>query len=338
MNMTSEAIIPIVTQGSFLAGGTVIRRAGTFDPYHPAPDGQTLHGDHAYVFYQIPVRARKLPLVFLHGHGQSSKTWETTPDGREGFQNIFLRRGFSTYLIDQPRRGDAGRSTVAGSIPETPDEQQIFNTFRLGLWPDFYENVSFSRDPKALEQYFRQCTPNTAPFDLDVVSSGVAAAIDEVGDSILVSHSQGGGVGWAAAMKSSHVKGIVAFEPGTNYPFPEDELPEPMHTCVPTDTLYPRPVSREEFLKLTQMPIVIYYGDNIPDEPVDDPGRDHWRVRLQMGRLWVDRLNACGGNARLVHLPDRGVYGNTHFPFSDTNNLAVADLVSEFLAETGLDQ
>lgn len=30
----------------------------------------------------------------LHGAGQSSRTWESTPDGREGFQNIFLRRGF----------------------------------------------------------------------------------------------------------------------------------------------------------------------------------------------------------------------------------------------------
>jgi hypothetical protein len=53
-------------------------------------------------FYQIPDRARKLPLVFWHGIGQFSKTWVTTPDGREGFQNIFLRRRFSVYLIDQP--------------------------------------------------------------------------------------------------------------------------------------------------------------------------------------------------------------------------------------------
>ena len=73
--------------------------------------GHKYHGDHAYVFYQKPVDARKYPLVFAHGVGQFSKTWETTPDGREGFQNIFLRKGFSTYLVDQPRRGNAGRST-----------------------------------------------------------------------------------------------------------------------------------------------------------------------------------------------------------------------------------
>lgn len=33
----------------------------------------TLHGDHASVFYQIPVDAKKTPLVFLHGYGQSAR-------------------------------------------------------------------------------------------------------------------------------------------------------------------------------------------------------------------------------------------------------------------------
>ena len=84
----------IQEQGSFAIGGTVITNPGAYDAVHRSPAGQTLHGDHAYVFYQVPVRARKLPLVLWHGIGQFSKTWETTPDGREGFQNIFLHRGF----------------------------------------------------------------------------------------------------------------------------------------------------------------------------------------------------------------------------------------------------
>ena len=123
MNTDREGSMLIEKQGSFAVGGTVIDNPGTFDPYHPGPAGQTYHGDHAYVFYQIPGKARKFPLVFWHGNGQFSKTWETTPDGREGFQNIFLRRGFGVYLIDQPRRGNAGRSTVAGTVTPAPDEQ-----------------------------------------------------------------------------------------------------------------------------------------------------------------------------------------------------------------------
>lgn len=96
-----EKPVTIADQGSFLAGGTTVTSQGTYDFAHPTnPAGQTLHGDHAYVFYQKPVQAKKYPLVFLHGAGQSAKTWETTPDGRDGFQNIFLSRGYSTYLID----------------------------------------------------------------------------------------------------------------------------------------------------------------------------------------------------------------------------------------------
>src|SRR5438132_6878540 len=100
----------IQEQGSFAVGGTIVTNAGTYDATNRSPAGQTLHGDHAYVFYQVPARARKLPLVFWHGIGQFSKTWETTPDGREGFQNIFLRRRFPVYLIDQPRRSARSRS------------------------------------------------------------------------------------------------------------------------------------------------------------------------------------------------------------------------------------
>ncbi len=94
-------VLRIAEQGNFAVGGTVLRDSL----------GRTYHGDHAYVFYQKPVDARWYPLVFAHGVGQFSKTWETTPDGREGFQNIFLRRGFPVYLVDQPRRGNAGRGT-----------------------------------------------------------------------------------------------------------------------------------------------------------------------------------------------------------------------------------
>ncbi|HEY3371515.1 MAG TPA: hypothetical protein VGK10_11735 [Prolixibacteraceae bacterium] len=45
--------LTIREQGSFAIGGTVISNPGKFDPFQQTPEGQTLHGDHAYVFYQI---------------------------------------------------------------------------------------------------------------------------------------------------------------------------------------------------------------------------------------------------------------------------------------------
>lgn len=190
-----SGLLTLREQGSFAVGGTVIPATEPYDPLKPKAEGQTLHGDHACVFYQIPADARKHPLVFLHGAGQSARTWETTPDGREGFQNIFLRRGFGVYLLDQPRRGDAGRSTVSAAVEAAPDEQFWFGQFRLGVWPDFFERTQFARGDKALDQFFRQMTPNTGPYDAGVISDAIAALFDKIGSGILVTHSQGGGPG-----------------------------------------------------------------------------------------------------------------------------------------------
>jgi len=326
----------IQDQGSLAVGGTALTAPGAFDPLMPLnPAGQTYHGDHVYAFYQIPVNPRRLPLVMWHGAGQFSKTWGTTPDGREGFQTIFLRRGFATYLIDQPRRGDAGRSMVEATIKPTPDEQMWFNQFRVGVWPNYFDGVQFARDPETLNQYFRSMTPNTGPFDINVISDAVAALFAKIGQGILVTHSQSGGPGWLTAIKSHSVKAVVAFEPGSNFVFPEDEVPPPMPSAF--DTLQGVPIPMSDFLKLTKIPIVIYYGDNVPGQPTDLPARDSWRVRLDMARLWRDTVNKHGGDVTLVHLPEIGIRGNTHFPFSDLNNVQIADQVSKFLTEKKLD-
>ena len=82
----SAAPLSIEKQGSFAAGGTVVPAKTAYDPYHPTADRQDLRGDHAFVRYRIPTDARTYPLAFLHGHVEFSKTWETTPDGRDGFR------------------------------------------------------------------------------------------------------------------------------------------------------------------------------------------------------------------------------------------------------------
>lgn len=53
--------------------------------------------------------------------------------------------------------------------------------------------------------------------------------------------------------------------------------------------------------------------------------------------LYREGYEYCGGDVTLVHLPEIGIRGNANFPMSDLNNLEIADLMSQFLKEKGLD-
>ncbi|WP_316794231.1 alpha/beta fold hydrolase [Pedobacter frigoris] len=329
----------IIEQGSFAVGGTKATEQGSFKLDSALkPQGQTFHGDHAYAFYQIPAKASKYPLVFLHGAGQSKKTWETTPDGREGFQNIFLRRKFPVYLIDQPRRGAAGKSSVAAEIKPTADEQFWFTQFRIGNYPEYFPGVQFPKDAASLEQFYRQMTPNTGAFDANVISDAISQLFNKIGEGVLITHSQGGGPGWSTAIKNNKVKAIVAYEPYSGFVFPPGELPQPIKSTGLFGELKGAEIPLADFMKLTKIPIVVYYGDNIADKPTNVWNMDHWRSGLEMAKIWTATINKQGGDATVIHLPEVGIKGNTHFPFSDLNNIQVADQLSKWLKEKGLDR
>ncbi len=257
------------------------------------------------------------------------------PRSRDARFRSALRPG-PTYLVDQPRRGRAGNSTVAAAVEPTPFDQLFFDQFRLGKWPHYFDNVQFDKKPETLNQFLRSVTPNTGPYDAGVISDAMAALFSKTGPAILLSHSQAGGPGWLTAIKSENVKGIVALEPGSGFIFPERELPPDMPSAA--GTLKPEAVPLVDFEKLTRIPIVIYYGDNFfPTEPTAEFGQDNWRVRLAMAMLWVEAINKHGGDAQHVHLPDIGIRGGTHFLMSDLNNVEIADQISKFLTEKKLD-
>ncbi len=131
--------------------------------------GTTSHVDHANTFYQIPADGNGLPMVFLHGYGQSRTGWQSTPDGREGWADIFLKKGHPVFLVDQPRRGAAG-STVemtkdaldADGTKYRPGEQAWYTHFRIGrVAPERYDGSQFPAGDAAQTQFFCQMTPNT---------------------------------------------------------------------------------------------------------------------------------------------------------------------------------
>ncbi len=329
-NAKKQKLLIIERQGAFSAGGTVIKSEGTFDPLKPwyeQQGGQTRHGDHADVFYQIPVNAKHNSMVFLHGYGQSRRSWQTTADGREGFADMFLRKGYGVYLVDQPGRGEAGQTSKPGQITATPDDQTWYTQFRIGLYPNMNEGVQFPKDSLSLDKFYRMMTPNTGNVDEAIVVNALSAVFDKSGDGILLTHSASGVPGWKIAMKNERVKAIVSYEPG-GFIFPEGEVPEGNRGGAG--------IPLNEFMKLTKIPIVVYYGDFIPKDETNFPSLNFWRNVLITARQWAKVVNVHGGDVTIVHLPEIGIKGNTHFPMSDLNNVEIANLLSAWLKQKEL--
>jgi hypothetical protein len=104
---TSEPLT-IKEQGSFFVGG---EHRTISEPPAGVVAAQTgeITVKQMYVQYQIPLQgARHIPVVFVHGCCLSSKTWETTPDGRMGWSEYFVRRNRSVHLADQVSRARSG--------------------------------------------------------------------------------------------------------------------------------------------------------------------------------------------------------------------------------------
>lgn len=336
---------PIVlkTMGSMFFGGTV----------QTLPNGETFHGDHGYAQFYIPQNARTYPLIMWHGIGQSGRTYESTPDGREGYMAILPRRDWPVYIIDQPRRGRAGYTAskvdMTNAVPTITSESGVWDAFRNGLWltpekPYFFPVSQFPKTPDAVDQFFRQQTPDTGAEPrteeyYKFMGGTMAQLLKQTGPAVLITHSNSGKYGWFSGMASpENIKAIVAYEPGQCV-FPEDEvLPElPYKNELANQRLQPIRVPRAEFMKLTKIPIMVVYGDNIAAEPNEIFNVDVWRLSKERAREFVEVINKNGGDAKLVVLPELGIKGNTHAPFADLNNLEIAKILESFLHEKGLD-
>ena len=311
------APITIQKQGSFAVGGTIIGD----------PDTKSLHCDHGYVEYQIPVNPRRINLVMWHS--AAAMAWMNRWDGGEGYQSIFLRRGYPVYIWDGPQVGRANWGCTDHSYTAaTGRDQGNFTAWRFGAkYPDWFEGVQFpTKDAEAWNQASRA---RYLEFDsvenAQLQSDAAAKLMDKIGPSVALTNSAGGLRAILTALKTNNLAGIVMYE-NVGYVYPRGEGPG-----GPVGRFGPVEVPLEEFKKLAKIPMQMVWGDNL------DKGGNYMST-LKLSQLFAEKVNKYGGKAQVLRLPDAGLKGNTHIPFADMNNVAVADLLSKFLAENGLDK
>lgn len=331
----TAAPLTLTEIGMFSAGGTVTEPVeGDYDPTTNWMDanrpGNTAHVDHANVLYMTPANDNGNPIVYLHGYGQSRMGWLTTPDGRDGWAQMFLRNGHAAYLVDQPGRGEAGAAVTmtqdgfldawsAESKDYKPGDQAWYTHFRIGrVAPERYEGSQFPEGEETQNQFFRQMTPNTTNFDQAKSAAAVSAVLAEVKErtgnkSIFITHSQGGAVGWDVDVEN--VSAIIAIEPGG--------APQ---------------VDSDQYKKLldAKIPIIFYFGDYMENGPQDIMSSGFWSMIKAGAVSFAEAYNAAGGDATVIDLPAIGITGNSHFMFQEMNNQVIADHIEAWLTEKGL--
>ena len=311
-----DSPIVLERQGAFAVGGKLIGD----------PAASSLHCDHGTVEYQIPVNPRAVNLLMWHS--ASAVAWQNRWDGGEGFQTIFLKRGYPVYLWDGPRVGRANWSCEATEYtPAVGQDQRNFLAWRFGAqYPNWFEGVQFpTDDPEAWNLASRARYQEFDTVDNVILQADAAAVLaDRIGPTVALTNSAGGLRALMTAIRSDNIVGIVAYE-NVGYVFPEGQGPD-----VPVGPYGPIEVPLADFRRLTRIPLQMVWGDNTDKT-------DRYDGALEQMRRFVELVNKYGGNAEVLMLPDAGLRGNTHIPFADLNNVAVADLLSRFLGDQGLD-
>ena len=188
------------------------------------------HPDHhvvgqMYVEYQIPQNLRHpFPIVMVHGGTATGLEWSGTPDGREGWEQYFLRQGYAVYVVDQVGRGRSPYETSVYGKTTSQTTQYILERFtaseRFNLWPQAHLHTQWPGKAEPGEPtYDSYASSNMASMDdrdaQDAMNvHALDLLLDKIGPSIVFVHSQGGQYAWPLAQgRPALVKAIVAIEP-----------------------------------------------------------------------------------------------------------------------------
>lgn len=316
---------PLVLEsmGSFYMGGQ--KEFQTVDELGGFSSEGKVTVNQMYVAYWKPAEnVQSTNFVFIHGMNLSGKTWETTPDGRMGWNEYFVRRGYPVYVVDQVGAGRSGFNQKKYNLAKLGKldaaEQESFQlisddnvwiNFRFGTGDG--QPVTAAKFPvMAADELSKQSIP-FALFGLPNPNpnyTNLAQLALKLENTVLVSHSQSGAFPVEAALiEPRGIEAMVLLEPGgtaANF----------------TD---------EQINTLVDIPLLVVFGDNLENE-TGIPGHS-WKNYFDGWGSFVEKLNQAGGKAKMMYLPEEGISGNSHMLMQDINNEEIAELVLEWLKE-----
>lgn len=319
----SGGVIALRRVRAFHAGGravdlhglpcTTIETVPGQPPRRSDPNGR-YRIDQLYAqYFELAYPVHQMPVLFWHGGGMTGVTWEETPDGRPGWHDAFMRRGFHTCVSDAVGRGRAAWARYPEITPMAPEHRtldQAWSLFRFGPKGGYrsgqvHNGVRFpirSADSLA-RQFVARWTCHSA---------ATVAAYGELlryfGRSIIVAHSEGARhAALLAARMPEAVAAVILLEPA-GAPAALDSRAARVATAVPH---------------------LVIWGDYFDQSAL-------WRRYRAAADQWLGRIRAAGGQVDTFDLPAAGIAGNSHLLMMDDNSAAIAALAVDWIQTRGV--
>ncbi len=328
-------------------------------------DGSPMVGQ-IYVEYMIPARrTHAYPIVMVHGGSQTGTNFTGTPDGREGWAQYFVRRGYAVYVVDQVARGRSAHwSQVHGPVQPSRFnfvEQRFVAPERFKQWPQAHLHTQWpgagkAGDP-AFDQFYASQFPSIVSFpkQQELNRDALVALLDKIGPAILLTHSQSGAFGWPVAdQRPNLVKALVAVEPSGPPVHDIQNIGEPdwfkdaertkLSGLGDVALAYDPPLSGDGKLEFVRQ--------ERPDKPdlvrcwmQKEPARrlpNLQRIPVVIivaeasyhaayDHCTAAYLDQAGVRNTLIRLADMGVRGNGHMMMIEKNNAAIAGVIAQWL-------
>jgi pimeloyl-ACP methyl ester carboxylesterase len=331
----------------------------------PKGKGSPIVG-HMYVEYMIPQRLRSpYPIVMVHGGNQTGTNFTGTPDGREGWAQYFVRRGYAVYVVDQVARGRSAHwNEVHGPVQPSrlsQVEERFVAPERFPMWPQAKLHTQWPGTGRPGDVHFDQFYASQAvsitsfPKQQEINPPALIELLKKIGPSILLVHSQSGAFAWPVAdQRPDLVKMIVAVEP--NGP----PVREAVMVGAPNWFEDGKTVKRSG---LGEVPLN-YDPPLAADAPLDFVRQDK-ADGPDLMRCWLQKeparklknlanipvsvivaeasyhapydhctavyLRQAGVRTDLIRLADRGIRGNGHMMMLEKNSDAIAAVMDQWI-------
>jgi len=345
----------LAREGFFYVGGTL-----------QTANGQSHVVNQMYVEFRIPAtQTHRYPIVMVHGGTRSGTTYTGTPDGREGWAQYFVRRGYAVYVVDQPGRGRSGYAAELYGPAKVADmesgQRRYLAQEKYKLWPQAHLHTQWPGSGAPDDPVSLQMVSGYVPEIVDFAKQqllnrdALVALFDKIGPAILLVHSQAGAFAWPVAdARPQLVKAIVGVEPN-GPPFYEVNF-----------------VGAPEYFKLGKLAlpyglsaVPLAYEPAVKDaselaifqeDKADGP--DLVRCWLQQAparqlpdlqkmpivvitseasyhapydHCTVKYLAQAGVKATHIRLAELGIRGNSHVMMNEKNNKEIAAVISKWL-------